>query len=237
MKLGDPLASLLSRCPVTNVTNYNILVSQQTLYLLGFDLDNWIEEAWIRPGWSAGDGCREFIHVAFAAAATIAPLSMVFGCGVVLDTLPYGSALLEESLAFMGSADNQRQMAPHSTLVHHSQDPPPSWRDSAKLFQRCEDIVFCLASTTLVIPDSPSALAHPILWRPPGVGIILVELFGGIGTGLTAVLEAGLTVRQYVYADNSQLSTRVARSSPVDGIVSTAVTPDCHSWVFFTSSS
>ena len=39
----------------------------------------------------------------------------------------------------------------------------------------------------------------------------LVELFGGISTGLAAVLETGLTVRRYVYVDNSQVSTRVAR--------------------------
>ena len=45
---------------------------------------------------------------------------MVFGCGVVVETLPYGSALLEESLAFMESVEDQRKMAPHSTLVHHS---------------------------------------------------------------------------------------------------------------------
>ena len=49
------------------------------------------------------------------------------------------------------------------------------------------------------------------MWRPPDVGITLVELFGGIGTGLAAMLEAGLTIRQYVYMDNNQVSTHVAR--------------------------
>jgi hypothetical protein len=40
---------------------------------------------------------------------------------------------------------------------------------------------------------------------------ILVKIFGGIGTRLAAVLKAGLTVKRYVYVDNSQVSTRVAR--------------------------
>ena len=102
-------------------------------------------------------------------------------------------------------------MAPHSTLVRHSQDPHPPWHDSAELFRQCEDIILYVPSTTLVIPNSPSALAHPILWRPPNTGIILVELFGGIGTRLTTILEVGLTVRRYVYVNNSQVSTRVAR--------------------------
>ena len=52
------------------------------------------------------------IHIAFAAAATIATLSMVFGCGALVDTLPYGSALLEESLAFMSNVEDSEQMAP-----------------------------------------------------------------------------------------------------------------------------
>ena len=76
------------------------------MYPLGFDLDHWTEEAWIRLGWSAGDGRRELIHVAFAAVVTIALLSMVFGYGALVDTLPYGFALMEESLAFMNNAEN-----------------------------------------------------------------------------------------------------------------------------------
>ena len=91
---------------MTDATNYDILVGQQALFPLGFGLDNMTVEAWIRPGWSAGDGRRKLILMAFAAAATIAPLSMVFGCGAIVDALLYGSALLEESLAFMENTDD-----------------------------------------------------------------------------------------------------------------------------------
>ena len=205
MKPGDLPAPLFFKC--ADATNYNILVGQQALYPLGFGLDNWTEEAWIRPGWSAGDGRWELILVAFAAATTIAPLSMIFRCGVIVDTLPYGSALLEEALAFMGSIDNQRDIAPKGALVRHPKDSLPPWRDSAELFCRCENIVLSLSPRS---PDSPSALAPPILWRPPEAEITLVELFGGIGTGLATVLEVGLTVRRYVYVDNSLVSTHVA---------------------------
>ena len=76
----------------------------------------------------------ELIPVAFTAAAIITPLSMVFGCGAIVDTLPYGSTLLEESLAFMRSTDNQRDMALKGTLVRHPKDLLPYWRDSAELF-------------------------------------------------------------------------------------------------------
>ena len=64
-------------------------------------------------------------------------------------------------------------------------------------------MILSLGFMTPVILDSPSALAHPILWRPPDKGITLMEVFGGIGTRLAAVLEVGLTVRRYVYVDNN----------------------------------
>ena len=72
-------------------------------------MDNWTEEAWIRPGWSVGDGRRKLIPMAFAVAATIAPLSMVLECGAIVNALPYSSTLLEESLAFMASVEDPRE--------------------------------------------------------------------------------------------------------------------------------
>jgi hypothetical protein len=112
IKCGDSLTPLFLRYAVPDATNYDILVGQQALYPLGFGLDNWTEETWIRPSWSAGNDRKELIPVVFAAAATIEPLSMVFGCSTFVDTLLYGSALLEESLAFMGNVEDSRDMAP-----------------------------------------------------------------------------------------------------------------------------
>ena len=136
---------------------------------------------------------------------------MVFGCSAIVDTLPYGSALLEESLAFMGDVEDPREMIPRQALVRHPKDLLLLWRDFVGLFQRCKDIVLSLISTIPIISDSLFMLARPILWRPPNTGITLVEMFRGIGTWLAAVLEVGLTVTQYVYVENSQVSTRVAR--------------------------
>ena len=58
----------------------------------------------------------------FVVVATIAALSMVFGCGAIVDILSYASALLEESLAFMGSVEDQWEMAPKCALVRHLKD-------------------------------------------------------------------------------------------------------------------
>ena len=54
----------------------------------------------------AGDIHMKLIYVAFSTAVNITTLSRIFRCSVVVDTLPYGSALLEESLVFMGSAED-----------------------------------------------------------------------------------------------------------------------------------
>ena len=111
----------------------------------------------------------------------------------------------------MGSVEDQPEMTPNDALVRHPKDPLFPWCNSAKLLMRCEDIILSLGSTPPVIPDNPSTLAFPILWRPPDKEITLVEVFRGIERGLAAVLEGGLTVRRYVYVDNSQVFTRMAR--------------------------
>ena len=100
-------------------------------------------------------------------------------------------------------------MASKDALVCHPKDPFLHWHDFFELLWRCEDMILSRAPTTPLLPDSPLALAHSIVWRPPDARITLVELFGGIGTGLAAVLEVGLTVRWYVYVENSEVSTRV----------------------------
>jgi hypothetical protein len=42
-------------------------------------------------------------------------------------------------------------------------------------------------------PPLDSSTIH---WRPPVDGIVLLELFGGISSGLVAVLQAGLKVKR-----------------------------------------
>jgi hypothetical protein len=50
-----------------------------------------------------------------------------------------------------------------------------------------------------------------IHWKPPDDGIVLLELFGGIGSGLVAVLQAGIKVQRYVYVDIDDATRQVAK--------------------------
>ena len=86
--------------------------------------------------------------MAFSVAATIAPLTIDFGCGAFVDTLPYGSALFEESLALIENVEDQQKMVFKNTLVRHPKDPLPPWRDSPKLLRQYGNIILSLIHTT-----------------------------------------------------------------------------------------
>jgi len=45
---------------------------------------------------------------------------------------------------------------------------------------------------------------------PPKEGITLLELFGGIGTSLEALLQSGMVVRRYFYIDIDLIARQVA---------------------------
>jgi hypothetical protein len=55
-------------------------------------------------------------------------------------------------------------------------------------------------------------LRQPITWTPPKERITLLELFGGIGTGLEALLQSGMVVRRYFYIDIDPIARQVAAS-------------------------
>ena len=48
-------------------------------------------------------------------------------------------------------------------------------------------------------------------WRPLEDGIVLLELFGGIGNGLVAVLQARFKVKHYIYVDVDEAARQVAK--------------------------
>jgi site-specific DNA-cytosine methylase len=50
-----------------------------------------------------------------------------------------------------------------------------------------------------------------IHWKPLDDGIVLLELFGGIGTSLVAVLKAGIKIKRYVYVDIDEAPRQMAK--------------------------
>ena len=91
---SGPLYSQLSlQCAVTSASKYDILIDYQGIFSLDFGLDKWTKEAWIRTGWSTGDGTKKFTLVAFAAAAMTMSVETLFRCAALTSDLPCGPCL------------------------------------------------------------------------------------------------------------------------------------------------
>jgi hypothetical protein len=50
----------------------------------------------------------------------------------------------------------------------------------------------------------------PIAWEYPSEGICVLDLFGGISTGLATMLQAGILVRKYLYVERDETARRVS---------------------------
>jgi hypothetical protein len=50
----------------------------------------------------------------------------------------------------------------------------------------------------------------PIVWEYLSEGICILDLFGGISTGLAVMLEAGIPVRKYLYVERNENARRVS---------------------------
>jgi site-specific DNA-cytosine methylase len=61
-------------------------------------------------------------------------------------------------------------------------------------------------------------LRQLITWTPPKDGITLLELFGGIGIGLEALLQSGRAVQRYFYVDIDFIARQVAASRMMEFI-------------------
>jgi hypothetical protein len=59
-------------------------------------------------------------------------------------------------------------------------------------------------------------LCQLIIWTPPKERITLLELFGGIGTSLEALLHLGIMVRKYLYVDIDPIVRQVAASKMME---------------------
>jgi site-specific DNA-cytosine methylase len=61
--------------------------------------------------------------------------------------------------------------------------------------------------------ESIKPLLHQLItWTPPKEEITLLELFGGIGTCLEALLQSGMVVWRYFYLDIDPITRQVAAS-------------------------
>ena len=212
-KVGtDAYTHISVRCVVTSATSYDILLGQQALYPIGFGHDSWTEEAWFRPGWSQGDGRKEVIPVIFGASAGVVEgVVAVYGCAA--EWFAIGDMLLEGNMSATDSPpklDLQTQ-GEFKPFERHPKDPIPPWISPKDLAEKCHELVNGVDHHLWQPQSTLLPLQQLVDLHDDPEGIVLVELFAGLGTGLAAVLEAGLSIRSYTYVDNNIMVNRAAK--------------------------
>jgi hypothetical protein len=207
---------------VTEAKSYDVLVGTTVLYPMGFTLDFWKEIARYRPGWQAGDGRKAQLPARFVRVLT----------GNLADLYAFSSYVDADLSSVREDFDG------NAFATHIEGEALVTARDSEsiKVYQPGVEAVWSTTSqlreaTELVIQEAWQESLLPrveeevndevdlgspldsstIHWRPPEDGIVLLELFGGIGSGLVAVLQAGLKIKRYIYVDVDEAAREVAK--------------------------
>jgi hypothetical protein len=208
---------------VTEAKSYDVLVGSTVLYPMGFTLDFWEEIASYRPGWQAGDGRKASLPARFIWVLTGNLADLCAFSGFVDVESPWFMEIFDEN-AF--ATHLHMQVDAHvsaknlESIKVHQPGVEAAWSTTAQLYEAAK-LVVQEAWQESLFPreemgsdgqeDHSSPLDNSTIhWKPPDDGIVLLELFGGIGTGLAAVMQAGIKVKRYVYVDIDDAARQVA---------------------------
>jgi hypothetical protein len=169
------------------------------LYPMGFTLDFWEETVSYRLGWQAGDGRKTSLPARFIRVLTSNLPDLFAFSGLVDAASPWFMETFDEN-AF-------------TTHLHMQVDAHVSAQnlESIKVHQPGILLPREEEGSDGTEDHGPPLDNSTIHWKPPDDGIVLLELFGGIGTGLAAVLQAGIKVQLYVYVDTDDAARQVAK--------------------------
>jgi hypothetical protein len=206
----DQELCLQVRCLVTNATSYDVLIGQEALFPPGFTIDNWFEHAYYRVDWETDGHHLGYIpldlhgnhslmahHCMFKEAHTISYIQQASHEWIEGD---------EEEIAYAQATESLKEVP---TDIQHGPEVLQRFKVTHK------PLVKALCSFESMEnhgkPIKP-LLRQLITWTPPKEGIALLELFGGIGTGLEALLQSGMVVQRYFYVDIDPTTRQVAAS-------------------------
>ncbi|PTQ47547.1 hypothetical protein MARPO_0007s0008, partial [Marchantia polymorpha] len=199
------------RAVVTSAESYDVLVGGAVLYPMGFRMDYWTETAAYRPGWESGDGRMSELPVRFISqdrplGSSPAVLASIAGFNGVLtwpDDLLEGNRSAEDAPVY----EEVEEMVSLAAAVSSSLDVP-LW-DSCHALQQEADRLMKKAWSEASLPAEAERVSDGRLEYSPE-GVCLLDLFGGISTGLAAVLQSGILVRRYLYVEKDETARRVS---------------------------
>jgi hypothetical protein len=193
---------------VTEAKSYDVLVGSTVLYPMGFTLDFWEETASYRPRWQASDGCKASLPARFIRVLTGNLADLFAFSGLVDAASPWFMETFDEN-AFIThlhmQVDAQVSAQNLESIKVHQPGIEAAWSTTAQLHEAAELVVQEAWQESLLPQEeegSDGTKDHgPLLdnstihRKPPDDGIVLLELFGGIGTSLAALLQAGIKVQ------------------------------------------
>jgi hypothetical protein len=209
---------------VTEAKSYDVLVGSTVLYPMGFTLDFWEETASYRPGWQAGDGRKASLPARFIRVLTSNLADLFAFSGLVDAASPRFMETFDEDVFATDlhmQVDAQVSAQNLESIKFHQPWIEAAWSTTTQLREAAELVVQEAWQESLLPREEegsdgtedhgPPLDNSTIHWKPLDDGIVLLELFGGIGTSLAAVLQAGIKVQRYVYIDTDEAARQVAK--------------------------
>jgi hypothetical protein len=207
---------------VTEAKSYDILVGTTVLYPMGFTLDFWEEIASYRLGWQAGDGRKAQLPTRFVRVFSRNLADLYAFSGYVDAAL---SSVKEDfdGNAFATHVEGEAPVTKRDSESIKVYQPgvEAAWNTISQLREAAELVIQEAWQESLLprveeevngeVDLGPPLDSSTIHWRPPVDGIVLLELFGGISSGLVTVLQAGLKVKRYIYVDVDEAARQVAK--------------------------
>jgi len=213
---------------VTTAESYDVLVGGALLYPMGFHMDYWTETATYRPGWQSGDGRMSQVPVRFISGVRPggSPLEVLASVVGFSGMVTWPGDLLEGNISAVDTSvyEDIKEVSSFVAIVSSSLDVP-LWRSRGVLRQDADRLVPHAWREAFVhveeeeVPQrtpisGPVGLSPldttPIAWEYPSDGICVLDLFGGISTGLATVLQVGILVRKYLYVEKDETARRVS---------------------------
>jgi hypothetical protein len=174
------------RCLVTNATNYDVSIEQEALFPPGFTIDNWFEHVYYQVDWET-DG-HHLGYIPFDLHGNHSP--MVHHCMLKeAHTISYIQQVSHKCI------EGDEEETTYAQATESLRMVPIDIQHGLEVLQRFkvapEPLVKALSSFENM--ESRGKLIKLILcqlitWTLPKKGIILLELFGGIGIGFEALL-------------------------------------------------
>jgi hypothetical protein len=179
---------------VTEAKSYDVLVGTTVLYPMGFTLDFWEEIASYRPGWQAGDGRKAQLPARFVRVL-IGNLADLYAFSGYVDADLSSVREDFDGNAFATHVEGEAPVIARDSESIKVYQPgvKAAWSTTSQLREAAK-LVIQEAWQESLLPrveekvngevDLGSPLnSSNIHWRPPVDGIVLLMLFGRIGSG------------------------------------------------------